>query len=505
MSYTRTIFTEGDGSSYGADVFNKMDQGIADAHGLIEGGSRGLDAKQNINLAKLMKKLRNGEQTSFCFRGDSIWFAFNTVDADAVEEICTPDNGSPLAGFKRSPITPYDSFKDVMNKVFESNISIKKQIYTGDTVATSLYRWNTSNSDATLILYGINDSVGSHITDSYTSGVSQEIPKGYKGNVEYFIQYYRRVIEKEISGGTCVVLVTPTKQTLDKNGLDIDSRTLIDVYEQAIIELGKEYNCPVINGNILTHDFSNKLANDFCHFTKEGFKTLGYRLAAPFIGQSPSQPLVVGGHTYLGVNPILDNVNIVVPAVLDSNAISPNPPAILTSEDLYAPTTERATGGLCANVTGAGTVVFSFYCEHGDQVIVPCLFTKDACKINVKLDFGCTQGSWSNYWNCISANGTIDRDYIEPTQIVLNSSASGNMTTLNDGRVYGLHVLNQKSQPVLKCIAKGWHTVEISLEPLPKNGMERSDIPESWGDEVVNVFGINLLPLEDYKRKVATI
>lgn len=491
MAYNRTNWVNG--GTYGADAFNNIEEGILELESQIGGaGASGYAKKQAVNMAKAVSKIRQGEVTEFAFFGDSVFYGFDMMneDGDAVQENCIPDKGTPLEGFTRSPITIYDTFYSVMNKVLDNKVKIKKKIYSGDTVWTAFHRWNPSKSDFSIINYGINDAMGGHIDSNY----HPELPEGYRGNVELYIEGYRRLIEMEIDNGTAVVLMSPTKQTLNTDGLDIDTRTTIDVYEQAVKALGIEYACPVIDGNEMTKNFGNDLAIDFCHFTKEGFRAIGYRMASYFIGQSPMFPLNVGTGSYLGVNPHLDNVNIVVPTVLTNTENSPNIPMILNSVDL-GENVNRAEGGLQANVTGSGSITWSFYCDRDNMVVIPSFYTEDKMDVKVQLDFGAKQGKWNNYWNCISASGVIDRNYEEPSQVTIGHSQLEDRGT---GKAYGVHMITTDS-PVLKITTKGWHTIHITPQPVNK---PLSDIPEDFGDGIIQMFGLNFLSLDEYNRKI---
>ncbi|MGL6175102.1 MAG: SGNH/GDSL hydrolase family protein [Cellulosilyticaceae bacterium] len=490
-----------DGMSVEAPDMIRIEQGVKDAHDLLEGGAAGLDRMQNTNLAKALAKLRQGVQTEFAFIGDSIFYAFDYTNAtgDAIAEDCVPHNGSPLTGYKRCSVTIYDSFADAMNIVHEDKVRIKKMVYTGDCLWTAYHRWNPSKSDVAFVLFGVNDSVGSHITTGY----HPDLPDGYRGNIDLFQQAIRRFVEREIRNGTAVVLMTPTVQTLRIEGVDTDGRILIDAYAEATKEVAKEYNIPVIDGYEMTKNFGNDMMIDFTHFTKDGFRNIGYRMASYFTGKSPLYPMPVYGGSYLGTHPIMDNVNIATPTVLDSNEKSPNIPVVLRSDDLYVDI-DRITGGLQANVSGKGSITWSFYCPYDGMVVVPSFYTENETTALIKLDFGAKQGKWNNYWSYVSTDGVIDRNHAESSTIEIGTAL---MTTSGIGKVYSLHTVTDASKPVIKITSRGWHSITFSIKPIDKvpqvqGIIPMSDIPEDFGDGVFNVYGLNFLTLDEYKRKI---
>lgn len=497
MAYNRTVWE--DGQTYGADAFNNIEEGILELEANLEniGGSGSQFVKsQTENLSKAINKLRKNEAVDIAFMGDSVFYAWNQTD-HGEDKICTDDYGNHLNGYKATSVTIPDTFLEYMNVVYEGNITKTEKIWTGDTVATAFHRWKPTNSDFVIINFGINDAIGGHISDSY----HPQIPAGYKGNVQLFIEAYRKVIEREIENGTAVVLLTPTKITL-KGSTDTDDRIIVDIYEQAVVNLAKEYNCPCINGNELVKNFGNEQSIDFCHYTDEGFRAIGVRLAAPFVGQSPLSPTTVTDGTYLGVNPQMHNVNIVTPARLDSDTKSPNPPEMLESADL-ATNVQRIEKGLVAKVQATGKVIWSFYCEQDGMVIVPSLYTPAlGTTIHMKLDNGVVQGKWNNYWN-VAGDVATDIHHSEPSTIdIENSDLVG-----HSNKSYGLHVLRNTTQPVIKVTTAGWHTLEISATFPSSSGYSKdintmSHIPEDVGNGTVFVYGINFLSLDTYNTKV---
>ena len=441
---------------FGTKKLNSMEEGIAKAN-------MNYQARQTLNMAHAMQQLRTGKSVDVAFHGDSIFWAFDNYSENKVPTSITSDNGHefPLSyGYCTNPIKIPDCFEEKINEVFENKITITRKIWTGDTVGKAFQHWNATKSNFCIFNYGINDAMGSHV------------PISIKGKIDVFLEGYRRLIEREIENGTAVILLTPFKQMMLENDLDTTTRAMIDVFERAVYYLGREFNCPVVDGNLMVKNFGSDSSIDFTHFIPEGNQAIGYRLVSLFVGQSINEPKVVGDGSYLGVNYQLDNANIVAPAILSSSDSSPNIPAMMRSEDLVA--IERVSGGLqVALDKNGGKVVWSFYADRDGLVVVPNLAcTSTSANISVKLDFGAMQGKWSNYFNYVGT-GEINRDYAESSSI----SSQGNVAN------WGKH--NLENTPVIKITTEGWHTIEISV----------TDLADS---ETLDVYGLNFLSLDMY-------
>lgn len=504
--YKKTNWVEDPSVEYGATPFNNLESGVEEAHKRLDnlnvGDLASYNKMQTINMANATKKLRMGEvKTSFAFMGDSVFYAFSTRENDPneprVPETCIADDGTELAGFYRSTTTIYNTFGAAMKKVYGSDkIEIVNKTFTGVDAYRVSDMYRASGCDFALINYGINDAVGGH-----TDGA---VGFPYMGKVDLYIKEMREIIETQIKGGTAVVLMSPVKQTMlgadngETPGTDTDSRVLIDVYEQACRNLALEYDCAFIDGNELVKGFDNKKYIDFTHFTKEGFRSIGQRLASYFIGQSPLEPLKISSNCYLGVNTQLDNVNLVGNAILDSSDRSPNPPMALSSPDLYGPDITRLTGGLYVGVQGFGKVLWSFYTEQDGMVVVPCFYTptKDMT-VEMSLDFGGDQGTWSNFWNSVNST-TINRNHVEPAKIEVSTTQ---MEAFDNGKRYGLHMITTKEQPVLKVVSKGWHTVMLNIKPVsPETRADGYSVPDPTpGEGILHAYGINILSEIEYR------
>ena len=252
----------------------------------------------------------------------------------------------------------------------------------------------------------------------------------------------------------------------------------------------------------------NRQGIDFCHFNGVNNLAIGYRMAAYFIGQSPMFPIEVQSGDYLGVNPQLDNMNITGLAQFSRSVLSPNICIAMAGANLAYPVTDPdwQTKGIQVTIQGTGSITWSFYAPVDGMVIVPSLYTASANQgVMMQLDFGGQQPKWANYWNAMGATATPNREYLEPSEVTIPNTM---METLGEGKTYGLHMLQYTDQPVLKVTTKGWHTVSIMMPAVAQamlldDGIMTFSVPEqNVGDGTFDVFGLNFLSLQDYKRMV---
>lgn len=525
FTYERINFAE-DGTYYGANDFNKIDTALYNLyHGTSASSGSKFIRKQTENMAKAMKKLRMGtENVDICFAGDSVLYGYYSYKAPAeqwVAEDCIPDNNENTSTGSvfhckysvkygkvpsRNITTIHAAFQDVANRVFDNKITIKKNVYSGHTAKWYYEDYNASNSDICIINLGINDAMGAHVLPMYDKDGLD-----YRGDVSVYIQYMRLIIEREIEAGTAVVILTPTKQLMNSTeAQDKTDRTLIDVFEQAAINLAGEYMCPCINGNELTKNFGLDLCIDFTHYSAEGNRAVGCRLLAPFVGQSPLSPYHVNPDDYLGVNPQLDNVNIIGQAEFAFTDISPNSSCAMSTGNLTYPMVS-VDKGVQVNLSGTGKIVWSFYCDAENMVVVPNIYTEsEGVGATVRLDFGTKQPKLANYW---MKSTTVDRAYVEPSVLELDNEK---LVTQSNGKVFGAHIIDSTHDGGIMIVSKGWHTIEITpilAAAVPVQLMDEQEdlpsvmsvLPDPVGEGTLSVFGLSFFSRKDYADAVKQV
>jgi lysophospholipase L1-like esterase len=522
MAYVKTTWQ--DGNTYGAESFNNIERGIENNDQrltAIESGNIatiGLDRLETDLLNKFMVNLRtvpydadnvDGTQLEICFMGDSVLFGYRHMDdPDSIEEDCITDDGDAYSiRFKKTPkrsaIRIHNGVINGLNAVYGANKVVPKlKLYSGYCAKWGYQHYYASKSDLIIINYGINDAIASWVEEG----------DGYMGDVVQYTKYMRMIVERELQNGTAVVLMTPTRQTMmfdhaggaNNDPNDTNDRTRIDAYEQALKQLAQEYGIPVIDGNELTRNMGMDGFIDFTHFTNDDNLSIGYRLAAYFIGQSPMYKHEVHSGDYLGVNPQIDNINITGLAQFARASYSPNPPAIMANANLTypIPDTDWKTKGLMVNISGTGSVTWSFYAPIDGMVVIPSVrTTSEGQGVGMQLDFGGRQGKWNNMWNAGFLEAKVDYTYDEPSAVDI---PNGFFTQIGEGMTYGLHMFADSDMkedlPVLFVTTKGWHTVSMMM---PATGQSTYSVPEvPVGDGNFDVFGLNILSLHDYKQLI---
>lgn len=522
MAYVKTNWQ--DGQTYGQDSFNNIENGIANNDARltrIENGDMatiGADRKETDLLNNFMHNLRTvpydgtdeetiaATQLEICFMGDSVLYGYMHMDdPSGIEEDCITDDGdSYRVRFgktpKRNSLRIHNGVINGLNAVYGANkVKPKLKLYSGYCAKWGYQHYYASNSDLIIINYGINDAIASWVNDD----------DNYQGDIRAYTKYMRLIIERELNNGTAVVLMTPTRQTMmfdhaggsDNDPDDTNNRTAIDAYEQALKQLAQEYGCPIIDGNELTRNLSMDAFIDFTHFTADQNLSIGYRMAAYFIGQSPLYKNEVYSGAYLGVNPQIDNINITGTAQFARATYSPNQPAIMANKNLVYPIPDPdwRTKGLMVNVSGTGSVTWSFYCPHDNMVVIPSVFTKtEGQGVQMQLDFGGLQGKPNNHWNLVMPTITPDYTYEEPTSVVIPGDE---FKRLHDdssmtGWAYGLHMFDYDDQPFLLITTKGWHTISIMMPPA----VSTFSVPDTpVGDGNFDVFGLNFMTLREWQ------
>lgn len=521
MAYVKTTWQ--DGKTYGAESFNNIEQGIANNDARltdIENGNIatiGLDRLETDLLGKFMLDLRTipydgddveGTQLKICMMGDSVFYGYaDAKDPEAVEEDCITDDGDSwslrFTGGKSKPYRAkqriHNGFETGLNAVYGANkVKVIPKLYSGYCAKWAYQHYYASGADLVIINYGINDAVGGWVNED----------DNYMGDIEAYIGYMRLIVERELQNGTAVVLMTPTRNTMmldnqsvNNNPEDTNDRTRIDAYEIALRQMAQEYNIPVIDGQEVTRNLSTHHAYDFCHFTNEDNIAIGYRMAAYFVGQSPLYKNEVQSGTYLGVNPQYDNMNITGLAQFARAAYSPNQPMIMANVNLEYPISDPdwRTKGLMVNISGTGSITWSFYTPVDGMVIIPSVYTKTSGQgVGMQLDFGGKQGKWNNMWNAglKFRTATPDYTYEEPSAVDINYT---HFKQIGEGMTYGLHVFEEAEKPgelpVLYVTTKGWHTVSLMMPATSSASVP--DVPV--GDGNYDVFGLNFLTLHDYK------
>ncbi|MGL5327869.1 MAG: SGNH/GDSL hydrolase family protein, partial [Peptostreptococcaceae bacterium] len=323
---------------------------------------------QSQLLGDLMWKLRNNLTCTFTFQGDSLTYGHDISSANkrnAPLDIL-PDGSQHI--FTRASKTITESFSEAMNEIYPNKINVINRGYSGDYCSRSYTRWNKKhNGDITIFMLGTNDSR------------STSCP--YVGDVKEYIKWYEQLIIRELLWGKPVVLLK-SPRTLHANDMRIQAFSL------AVDNLGKKYNCPVIDINdfissyhidIWSDDTPENTNNIRTHFTGKGYEIIGKRLASLFVADGLYRKNSVASGSTLLIREQVDGIRYI------NNTLN------LEVNKTYAPQERTEGKSIIARIGANGKIAYSFYSNQDDLYIIPTVYCYANKKFKMVLDFGVEQ------------------------------------------------------------------------------------------------------------------
>lgn len=382
--------------------------------------------------SKFLNKLRKNEAVTICCMGNSETYGTDFYSNDKrPADTNKTDNGTSHTATRASKTYP-EALSEYLNSIYQNKVTVINHGYSGDGAKLGFEHWNASGCDLAIINYAINDASNNNID--------------YMGDVETFLYWYRKVIERELLNGTAVILVTPPKQRIASQ-TDTDSRMIVDIFGNGVLMLAKEYNCPCIDGHVLMEGASSKHYSDYTHYNGSGYTIYGARATAPFVGEGAHKPYVINGYDYLGANPLLDNFKLT----------GENAKIILNSDIYPSPDESEENKGMGVWLKDGSKVTYSFYCEQPNIVVIPSVYSSsENTNIIFELDFGLEQGRFQNYWTAKDET-PVDWSYIEPSILTISKL---NLIDYN-GTVYTSKNTKKKTDPRIIITSRGWHTITV--------------------------------------------
>ncbi|MDO5792742.1 MAG: tail fiber domain-containing protein [Turicibacter sp.] len=388
--------------------------------------------KQQTFISKFHDKLLKNEGVSIGLYGDSMTYGYDIVSDDRRDNSVV-DNAGNTYNKTIASVTYPEAFKTIMDEVYgDGKVEVVVRAVGGDYVKKAIERWlpktHPIGTDVCVMNYGINDS--------------RLASCPYAGDTNEFLKYYRELIEAELDNGTAVILMTPFKVSTT------DVR--IQTFETAVMNLAKEYGIPVIVGDEMAANMSYKWYSDATHWNGEGYKYVGTRIAACFIGDGLINPTRVSENTQLLTRRQLDGI------WWDSK----NTEIYHSSPSSY-PTPDEAVdeGGLAIRIGTNGTVYYSFYAEK-DLWIAPYIGLNEGSSCaELKLNFGLESPDYS-FDNFPMLGGNVDYSKRAVTTINYTKDMPKASSRIHLGSIL------VDELPCLRTVTKGWHTVSITA----KNG-----------------------------------
>ena len=334
-------------------------------------------------LSNFYKKVRTGTSVTISLQSDSMFYGYDVTSLDKRDPSSQlTDNG--VAHTKtRASKTPDEAMQEYCNLLFgENKIKIINRSYAGDTVVTGAKHWSKNpHADLNFIGYGINDSRGN---------------LSYSGDIDTFLNGYRKIIEQQLDWGTAVVLVTPLKARFH-----YDTTTITDVFTGAIYQLAKEYGIPVIDGDMLLQGYNYTFWSDSTHLNGKGYTVVGYRLVSTLIGNGLMQLNKINGKSFLSTNTVIQNL------IYDEGV------TIVKQDNLPTPSQGLENCGFGMVIPPGKSVTYSIFTDRENYCIIPSIYLKSTSgEIEVKINNGIQQADWNT-------------DYIKNTMITEDENVRG--------------------------------------------------------------------------------
>lgn len=374
---------------------------------------------QQAQISRGFEKLRMGQAVKILCYGDSLTYGYDIYSADKRPADSTPTSNGTKHVRERASTTYPEALQTALREVY-AGVTVQNWGYSGDTVITSFPHWDgiNPNADVTLLMLGHNDS------------------KNAAESVNDFLAGYRKIAERALSWGSGIIFLTPPRQ---KSAVDFT----VDVYSQAIMQLAKEYQAPVVDMSELTAGIAADFYSDSVHFSGKGYNFVGKKLASLFIGKTILNANQVGGNDALNVikeiNGIQYNANC-TPGV-----------------SKYYPTEDNSVVGEGAALVlkPGGKAYFSFRTTENNLLILPTLFAgSKTLQLKVSMDF---EAETANNVNSYIFNNTLPR--------AMNKSLKSTVYTTSDLNWYssqGLHIDGKiNASKLIYASRKGYYTICI--------------------------------------------
>lgn len=376
--------------------------------------------RQIINYANFFRKLRKKETIQICCMGDSLTNGQDTVSSNSRPATDDPTrvDGEPTSSQTIASITYPEALRNRLRTVYGEQVNVVNRGYSGDWVKAGYTRYNTKHdSDLTIIMYGTNDSRASWV------------PGDIRGSLEQYIYWYEQLIVREILWGKAVIILKPPKLL---SASDID----VDTFRNALDALGEKYCIPIIDAEEFTTNYSSSIYCDDNHFNGIGYSIFASRVASLLIGEGCFNPKFISGGSKLLTRPTLDNIVYFDGAYFD------------TDLGVDTPNENNSTKGIISRIPAGGSIIYSFYTEEDDLIVLPYAYLVSGGTFKLELDFGVQQAQNSldgALYTSISATDSTVQYTSYSTTGAYNKSK-----ILDNGLSY------------LRIVGKGWHTLRIT-------------------------------------------
>ncbi|MBC1937198.1 BppU family phage baseplate upper protein [Listeria grandensis] len=375
-------------------------------------------------ISRGFEKLKAGQAVKILCYGDSLTYGYDIYSADRRPADQVPTSNGTKHVRERASTTYPEALQLALQEVY-AGVTVQNWGYSGDTVITSYPHWDgiNPNADITLLMLGHNDS------------------KDAKESMSAFLAGYRKIAERALAWGSAIIFLTPPRQ---KSATDFT----VDVYSQAVMQLAKEYQAPVVDMSELTAGIAADFYSDSVHFSAKGYNFIGKKLASIFLGKTLLNSNVVGANDALNVIKEISGVQYKGNCTLGFSA--------------YYPTEDNSEvgKGTALVLNPQGRAYFSFCADENNLLILPTVFAgSGTLQLKVSMDF---EAETANNNNSYVFNTTSPR--------VMNKSLKSTVYTTSDLNWYsarGLHIDGKiNASKLIYAARKGYYTICIeNLDP----------------------------------------
>ncbi|CAL9980818.1 tail fiber protein [Vibrio phage D526] len=371
------------------------------------------------------KVARDSGTIKITCRGDSLTYGEdNVVSQREADPAATPE-GRTHTSLRANETYP-EALQRFLRQVFSATVNVVNQGYSGDNTDDSFLDWTTNeNADVCFIMLGTNDAA---------EGFSP-----YQ-SLEQYAEKYRRIILREFSRETAVVLITSPEQK-QVNG----NTRLLEAYRQKVFALGNEFGVPVIDGWEIFRNSDSVVWADNVHFKTAGYQLLAAKVAAFVMGRGNNYQTVYSGSnltTRLGENSIK--------AKLSNWGIQ------TAKGGQNTPPLSSFSGGYVTETSNYGEyIVFYFYAAIDDLIVTPNVNVENA-RLNIALDFGADAQPQYTFDDKVWEDTDPDR-----------TAKPAHTTTINafDSEVF---IDNLTEYATIKDVrihiaSKGWHSIRFDI------------------------------------------
>ncbi|MBC2067036.1 SGNH/GDSL hydrolase family protein [Listeria booriae] len=370
-------------------------------------------------ISGAFEKLRKGEPTQIVCYGDSLTYGYDITSIDKRPADPMPTPNGTLHTRERASTTYPEALESSLKQVYP-NVTVKNCGYSGDTVLTSYLKWDKANpeGDITLLMLGHNDS------------------KNAAETISDFMVGYRKIVERALSWGSSIIFLTPPRQ---KNATDFT----VDVYSQAVMQLAKEYQAPVVDMAGVTEGAPASFYSDSVHFNGRGYDFLGKKLASLFLNKTILNVVKVKAH---------DSLNV----IKETSGIQFNENCTMSTSEYFPTEDATETGkGVALVLKTGGKAYFSFYAEEANLLFLPSVYAgSKTLNLKVEMNFAAetANNAISYAFNTTSAR-VMNKPLKSTTYVSTDLNWYSSAALYIDGRI--------NTSKLMYAPRKGWYTVTI--------------------------------------------